>query len=178
MQVLVILGTARSGSQSRNAAEKLCEKLENKGLRYSFYDIAEKEIPPLGNRTYKQDEKPVPEDITELKTKIEASSLVIIVTPEYNHSIPGILKTTLDYMWPEYSSKPFAFIGVSAGADGPARALTDLRKIMQILGAITGPELLINNIKQEKFDQRIEKFVEASIQFAESPVEKRKLYIE
>lgn len=176
MKFTLILGTAREGRKSVHAADKVAEKFRETDHEVFYFDLKEKEIPPLGNRTYR-DEGPVPEDIQELSESIEKSDGVIIVTPEYNHSIPGILKTTLDYLYPEYDEKPFSFITVSGGGFGGVRALNHLQDIVLELGGFIGPDMQVSRIGQvfsedgeledSDYEERFSDFVERSVEFAE-----------
>lgn len=176
MKFTVILGTAREGRKSVYAADKVVEELRESGHEVFYYDVKDKEIPPLGNRTYK-DEGPVPEDIQELSDFIESSDGVVIVTPEYNHSIPGILKTALDYLYSEYDEKPFSFITVSGGGFGGVRALNHLQDIVLELGGFIGSDIQVSRIgevfsedgelKDPDYEDRFSDFVKRSVDFVE-----------
>lgn len=174
MKFTVILGTAREGRKSVHAAEKTVEKLRGSGHEVFYYDLKEKNIPPLGNRTYR-DEGPVPDDIQELSKFVEDSDGVIIVAPEYNHSIPGIMKTALDYLYAEYDEKPFSFITVSSGGYGGLRALNHLQDIVLELGGFIGPDMQISRIDEvfsedgelinQQYEERFSDFIEESVDF-------------
>lgn len=169
MKFLVIVGTAREGRKTIHPARAVNKEFQEQGHETTFYDLKEKDIPPLGNRTYR-DEGPVPEDIQELSQEVKNSDCIVIVTPEYNHSIPGILKTAMDYLYPEYDDKPFSFVTVSGGGFGGVRALNHLHEITLELGGWPGPELPVSRVSQkfaedgelqdEEFADRIESFVE------------------
>ncbi|MFB6158356.1 MAG: NADPH-dependent FMN reductase [Candidatus Nanohalobium sp.] len=145
MRFLVVLGTAREGRNSVYPAEKVVEEFEEGGHETCLYDLGEKDVPPLGNRTYR-DEGPVPEDIQELSREVERSDGVVLVVPEYNHYFPGVLKTALDYLYPEYDDKPFSFVTVSAGGFGGVRALNHLHDIVLALGGFVGPDLQVSRV--------------------------------
>jgi NAD(P)H-dependent FMN reductase len=177
MKFLIIVGTAREGRSSIHPANKVKNVFNQKGHEVVFFDLKEKDIPPLGNRTYKESENPVPEDIQELSSELKDSDGVVIVTPEYNHSIPGILKTTLDYMYPEYDEKPFSSITVSAGGFGGIRALNHLQDIILEIGGYPGPNLPVSNagdifsskgeLLDENYEGKFEGFVEDSVDLVE-----------
>lgn len=186
MNILIISGTARNNSNTLKIAGSLEDRFDKLGCETNKFDLREKTVPLLGNRTYKENEEPVPDDIKELGRLVENSDCVVIVSPEYNHSIPGILKTTLDYMWPEYDGKPFTYVMVSDENYGGVRALNDLQKIIRILGGLSGPELPISNISQkishneitdEKLSERIDEFVEATERFVERPSQEFNPYL-
>lgn len=97
-------------------------------------------------------------NIEELKNKIRNSDGVIISTPEYNRSIPGGLKNTLDWLSQPFSEnvfikKPVMIIGASMGPLGTALAQYELRHILAFLGAniMPGPEFFstLDNTKVE-----------------------------
>lgn len=152
MDVLVIVGTAREGRKTIHIAGLAKEKLEKQGHDVTFFDLKEKDIPPLGNRPYADNERPVPEDIQDLSQNVKETDIILITTPEYNHSIPGILKTTLDYLYPEYEGKPFCYITSSGTGFGGVRGLSHLHDITLALNAHPGPNLPISRV-HEKFDE-------------------------
>lgn len=176
MKFLIIVGTAREGRNSIHPAKKAEEVFQEKGHETVLYDLKEKEIPPLGNRTYR-DEGPVPEDIQELSEEVKSSDGIVIVTPEYNHSIPGVLKNAMDYLYPEYDEKPFSFITVSGGGFGGIRALNHLHDIIFEFGGFVGPDMPVSNagsvfsddgeLQDEKYEERFENFVDDSTEFVE-----------
>jgi NAD(P)H-dependent FMN reductase len=177
MKFLIIVGTARKGRNSIHPARKAEEKFKSQGHETSFFDLKEKEIPPVGNRTYREDEEPVPEDIQEFSREVEDADGIVIVFPEYNHSIPGILKTTLDYLYTEYDEKPFSFIPVSGGGFGGVRGLQHLHDVVLELNGFVGPDLPVSNVgsvfskegelQDQEYEGKFEKFVENSVEFVE-----------
>lgn len=177
MDFLILVGTAREGRKTIRPARAVEKKFLDAGHSIEFFDLKHKEIPPLGNRTYKEDEEPVPEDIEELSQKVEETDCLVIVSPEYNHSIPGVLKNTLDYLYPEYDDLPFAYVTDSAGGFGGLRAISHLHDITLGLGGLPGPSLPISNVGEvlgeegeiidESYHSRIEGFVEDTVEHVE-----------
>jgi|AntDeeMetagen681_2_1112603.scaffolds.fasta_scaffold00240_11 NAD(P)H-dependent FMN reductase len=169
MEFLILVGTAREGRKTIRSARAVEDKFEQSGHEVEFFDLKNKDIPPLGNRTYVEDEEPVPEDIEELSRKVDETDCLVIVSPEYNHSIPGVLKNALDYLYPEYDDLPFAYVADSAGGFGGVRAISHLHDITIGLGGLPGPSLPISNvgevfdengeILEESYHERIERFV-------------------
>ena len=176
MKFLNIVGTAREGRKSIRAARKIDDVFQNQGHETFFYDLKEKDIPPVGNRTY-TDEEPVPEDIKDLREKVLEADCIVLVVPEYNHSYPGILKTALDYMYPEYDEKPFAYVTVSGGGIGGVRALSHLHDVTLEYGGQPGPDLPVSNVSstlnedgeviKKDYEGRFESFAEDVEQFVE-----------
>ena len=104
------------------------------------------------------DERQPPAKIVELKKRIREADAILIVTPEYNYSIPGVLKNAIDWASRPYgdsawSGKPAAIMGASIGKLGTARAQYHLRQVFVFLNMhpINQPEVMIGNAA-EHFD--------------------------
>lgn len=83
----------------------------------------------------------------EFSEKMNRADGLIIVSPEYNHSFPGLLKHVLDSCLQEYIHKPAAIVGVSAGAFGGARGIQSLLPVLRELGLIgTFTDLYFGNV--------------------------------
>lgn len=105
------------------------------------------------------DEQNPPAKVTELKKRIREADAILIVTPEYNYSIPGVLKNAIDWASRPYgdsawTGKPAAIMGASVGAIGTARAQYHLRQMFVFLNMfpINQPEVMIGNAA-ERFDK-------------------------
>lgn len=122
-------------------------------------------------------EKFVPEPVEKLCTAIKTADALIIVTPEYNYSIPGALKNVIDFL-SKHSAKPFdkkavGIISASPGLLGGVRAQYHLRQILVAVNAMTMniPEVMITevnkkfdesgNLTDEKTNEFLKKFIEA-----------------
>lgn len=97
-----------------------------------------------------------PRSVTRLRAAIEAADALIIATPEYNASIPGVLKNALDWASrPAFASplagKPVLMIGATPGRGGAARALANLR---QVLGS-TRSEVLTDELGISTVHERL-----------------------
>lgn len=85
-----------------------------------------------------------------LRQALSEADAILFVTPEYNFSVPGVLKNALDWASrppnPPFDSKAVAIMGVSGGQVGTARVQYDLRKMMVFLNAfpVNKPEVFIN----------------------------------
>jgi chromate reductase len=133
-KIAVIVGSIRRDSINRKLAEALA-KLAGPKAQFVFSRIDDL---PLFN----QDLEPAPPAaVTRLKGEIEAADGVLIVTPEYNRSIPGVLKNAIDWASRPYgknsfNGKPTAGIGTSMGAVGTAAAQQHLRSILGYLNVV------------------------------------------
>lgn len=101
-------------------------------------------------------EKDVPENILEFKKEIDESSGVIFITPEYNRSIPGVLKNAIDWASRpvgknSFSNKKIICMGVSGGRLGTVSAQNELKKILVYLNTyvIGQPEIYVGEYKIE-----------------------------
>src|SRR5712675_1758625 len=118
----VILGTARKGRRSENAARFVFEETE-------FVDICN--IPMRLDDAGEQMKDPA---FSDLVTRADG---LILVVPEYNHGYPGLLKHALDMNLKEYIHKAVGICGVSAGVFGGARVIEALLPVMRELGLVT-----------------------------------------
>ena len=104
------------------------------------------------------DERNPPEKVVELKRRVRESDAILFVTPEYNYSIPGVLKNAIDWASRPYgdsawTGKPAAIMGASVGTIGTARAQYHLRQVMVFLNMfpVNQPEVMIAKA-HERFD--------------------------
>lgn len=151
MNILGLSGSLRAGSYNTMAL-KAAQKLAPAGISVEIASIAE--IPMYNDDVRAQGE---PAAVAALKAKVRQADAVLIVTPEYNFSIPGVLKNTLDWMSrppePPFTGKVVGIMGASPGPVGTARVQYDLRKVMVFMDAFTvnKPEVFINHCAG-KFD--------------------------
>ena len=151
IKVLGIAGSLREGSFNR-AALRAAKELAPEGMDIEIFDID-------GLPGFNQDqEADPPEQVADLKRRIREADAVLLVTPEYNYSISGVLKNAIDWASRPYGDsawdgKPAAIMGASGGAIATARAQYDLRKMMVFLNMfpLNRPEVMIGNAG-EKFD--------------------------
>jgi NAD(P)H-dependent FMN reductase len=126
----VILGTARQGRESDHAARFVFEQTKKRaGVETEFIDV--RTLPMKLDDAGEQMKDP------KFAATIERCDGLIIVTPEYNHSFPGLLKHALDMCLKEYIHKAVGICGVSAGGFGGARVIESLLPVMRELGLVT-----------------------------------------
>ena len=143
-KIAVIVGSLRKESFNRKLADALA-RLAPEGTEFTQLEIGDL---PL----YTQDDDGSPHaSVTRLKAAIGEASGVLFVTPEYNRSIPGVLKNAIDHASRPYgksawAGKPAGVIGVSVGAIGTAMAQQHLRNILAYLDMPTlgQPEAFIH----------------------------------
>lgn len=151
IRILGIAGSLRRGSYNRGALEA-ATKLVPEGAEIEIFELDG--IPGFNQ----DDDQNPPEKVTELKRKIREADAVLFVTPEYNYSIPGVLKNAIDWASRPYgdsawNGKPAAIMGASVGAIATARAQYHLRQVMVFLNMfpLNQPEVMIGNCA-DKFD--------------------------
>jgi chromate reductase len=142
-QIAVIVGSLRRESLNRRLADAVA-RLAPPG--FAFTQLAIDDL-PLYNQ---DDDAKQAAAVLRLKSAISASQGVLFVTPEYNRSIPGVLKNALDHASRPYgqsawAGKPAGVIGVSVGAIGTALAQQHLRNVLAYLDMPTlgQPEIFL-----------------------------------
>lgn len=131
-QIAVFVGSLRAGSLNHSLATNL-EALAPEGTTFNYVDIG---ALPLFNQDLESD---YPASARAIKDIVEASDGVLFVTPEYNRSIPGVLKNAIDWAsrpWGSnsFNGKPAGIVGASGGALGTGPAQAHLRSILVYLG--------------------------------------------
>ncbi len=152
IKVLGIAGSLRESSYNK-ALLRAAIELQPDNMQIEMCSISD--IP-----LYNDDElADVPQTVDDFKQKISAADALLIVTPEYNYSIPGVLKNVIDWASrpPKDSplnGKPLAIMGATSGRMGTVRAQLHLRQIAVFTNMLTlnKPEVLVANAN-EKFDK-------------------------
>lgn len=152
IRILGIAGSLRRESYNR-AALRAAAALVPEGAILETFEL---DGIPLFNQD--EDQHP-PAKVVELKRRVREADAILFVTPEYNYSVPGVLKNAIDWASRPYgdsawNGKPVAIMGASSGALGTARAQYHLRQIMVFLNMfpINQPEVMIGNAAS-RFDQ-------------------------
>jgi chromate reductase len=151
LKVLGIPGSLRKGSYNLSAL-RAAQQLAPSDVELEIFHIH-------GIAGFNEDEeKNPPERVIEFKRKIREADAILFSTPEYNYSIPGVLKNAIDWASRPYgdsawTGKPVAVMGASVGVLGSARAQYHLRQVFVFLNVhpLNQPEVMIANASQ-KFD--------------------------
>jgi NAD(P)H-dependent FMN reductase len=153
LDLLVIYGSTRHHRQGIKAAHFIMGECAARGHRATLIDPMEAQLPLL-DKMYKEFEPgQAPEVLTRLAGQIKAADAFIIVSGEYNHSIPPALSNVLDHFLEEYFWRPSAIVSYSAGAFGGVRAAMQLRAMLCELGTPSIPSLLPVPRVQDAFDE-------------------------
>jgi chromate reductase len=136
MRILAISGSLRADSYNTALARAAAERAPE-GAEIKIYDRLG-EMPPYDADV---DEGKTPEPVDDLRRRIEEADALLVVTPEYNGSVPGVLKNAIDWasrpprggaaIW----GKTVAVAGATTGQYGAIWAQQDLRRILGIAGA-------------------------------------------
>lgn len=170
-RIAVIYGSARAQRQGIKAARFVVKKLEQRGYDVTLVDSEAYPLPLL-DRMYKEfDEGEAPDTMQAVAGILDAADGFVVVSGEYNHSIPAALKNLLDHFQSEYVYKPAGIVTYSAGPFGGVRALINLRALLAELGTPTIPSAFPisaiaksfddeGNAIDKAYDNRIGKFLD------------------
>ncbi len=127
----VLLGTNRKMRKSVHAAKWLIEEMSKRPeIETRLFDTADFALPQDDYGTGIKDSFP------EWRDAMMKADGLVIVTPEYNHGYPGVLKAVLDLLLKEYIHKSVAFVGVSAGPWGGTRVIEAMVPMVRELGLV------------------------------------------
>jgi len=151
INILGIAGSLRQSSYNR-AALRAAKSLVPDNAVLNIFELDG--IPGFNQ----DDEQNPPEKVVQLKKRVLAADAILFVTPEYNYSIPGVLKNAIDWASRPYgesvwNGKPAAIMGASIGTLGTARAQYHLRQCCVFLNMfpLNNPEVMIPNAA-DRFD--------------------------
>ncbi|WP_291725144.1 NADPH-dependent FMN reductase [Bernardetia sp.] len=177
--ITIISGTNRKGSVTYNMALFYQKKLEEKGVQSTILDLKELPHDFAFSALYENTGKS--ETFNRLISPIKDSEKLIVITPEYNGSFPGIIKTFLDGLeFPNtVKGKKVALVGLSSGSQGAVLATSHLSDIFGYLGAAILPlrarmpfiekhfdgEKIVNDNEYAKYNDLIDLQIENLIAF-------------
>lgn len=181
MKVLGIAGSLRKDSLNKKllaAAANVLKEI-SPSLEYESLDLKSLSLP-----IFDQDIQDVgiPKNVLKLKSAIESADIILISTPEYNHSIPGGLKNSIDWAsrgGNSFGKKIVAIMGATNGLGGTIRSQEHLRDALAALNTyvIPYPEVFIRNADKlinengefvdEKGLSQIKKLLERTLKIAE-----------
>jgi chromate reductase len=152
IKIFGFAGSLRKGSYNKAILRAATELLPENTV-FEIFDL--EGIPP-----FNQDlESQPPAKVIEFKAKIKAADALVIATPEYNYSMPGVLKNAIDWASRPYGDnafdeKPLAIMGASIGTIATARAQYHLRQSCVFLNMhpLNKPEVMVA-VAQDKIDE-------------------------
>jgi len=172
MNITIISGTNRPDNKTQHVAAYLQSKMsENNDLSVQIIKPADFDLSVDGN-----DEENKSAEYTQIVSQTDA---FIIVSPEYNHSFPGSLKSLLDKELKAYNHRAVGLVGVSSGLFGGARAVESLLPVVRELGlTVTHTALYAGRVgalfdqngkpNEEVFEKSAKSFIDELIWVAKS----------
>ncbi|MBT8135774.1 MAG: NAD(P)H-dependent oxidoreductase [Gammaproteobacteria bacterium] len=171
LNTAVLYGSARRQRQGIKAARFMVNQLGQRGHAVTLVDTQEHELPMLDLMYKEYDEGAAPAAMEQVAGILREADGFVVVSAEYNHSIPAALKNLLDHYQSEYLYKPSAIVTYSAGPFGGVRSLVNLRAILAELGTPSIPSALPvsqigsafdddGNAVDEKYEKRVVKFLD------------------
>jgi|SRR5208282_4063225 len=153
IKILAFAGSLRNDSYNKHLLQAAARLLP-KSTELEIFGI---ENIPLYNQDVEL--RGMPESVKEFKVKIENANAVLIATPEYNHSYPGVLKNAIDWASRPYgnnsfNNKPTTIISASPGQFGGITAQDQLKHVLLALNThlVTQPAVIVS-MAQQKFDE-------------------------
>ncbi len=159
MKVLGISGSLRRDSYNSALLRAAAERLPAGAELIEFERLGEI---PLYDADLEAPGVPVPEAVAELRAAMLDADAVLVATPEYNHSIPGVLKNALDWASrpageSALNGTPAAVVGASTGMFGAVWAQAETRKVLGALGGrVVEEELPIAKVAEQYVGGRLE----------------------
>jgi len=179
LNLAVILGSVRRDRVGVRVAQYVVRELGVRGHAVTLVDPVEYRLPLL-DRMYKEHATgEAPEMLEKLAGILRQADGYVIVSGEYNHSIPPAMSNLLDHFLEEYFFKPSAIVCYSQGAFGGVRAAMQLRAMLAELGMSSIPSILpfpkvqnlldeAGNLKQEMAGKSVSRFVSELEWYAEA----------
>lgn len=180
IKILAFAGSARRDSWNRKLIQAAVKLAEQAGAQVTLLDLNDYVL-PLYNGDLEA-EQGLPEAALRLKNVFKTHDALLIASPEYNSSVPPLLKNTLDWVSREwqgesglvpYQNKIAAIMAASPGALGGIRMLPHLRQILNTLGVLVTPGQFSLPHADQAFDesglkspQRLENLVQELVKTA------------
>ncbi len=171
MKLAILCGSVRMGRKSILVANHLVSTFEANPAFDSveLLDLADYNLPMMQERRGQHPNLPAAAE--KLGMTLESADALVVVTPEYNGSYPGVLKNALDYYLDEYRKKPVGIVSVSSGSMGGNLAHKELSVMFMRIGAFVSPSRLyvseVGKMFEEDGKAVGERYLKASAKFAD-----------
>lgn len=141
LELAVILGTARDGNYTSRVLPGIADFAAERDWKVTTIEVGD----------HLQEHTGSAGDAGSLHSRIDQADAVIVITPEYNHSIPGELKLFLDRHEWEYAHKPVGTVTASNSPTGGVRAALALQPILATMRAVVvSPQVLVADVRAER----------------------------
>lgn len=134
LNIAVIYGSVRKERQGIKAAKFIVKKLEERGHKVALIDPLEYQLPFIDKMHHEFEDGKAPETMERISRILKSADAFIIVSAEYNHSLPPALKNILDHFSNEYHYKPSGIVTYSSGPFAGVRVIEHLREVLAELG--------------------------------------------
>jgi NAD(P)H-dependent FMN reductase len=151
LRLIAVYGSVRSDRQGIRAARFIVNECRARGHEVTLIDPLEYRLPLLDKMYKEYPRGQAPEVLERLAALIVPADGVVVVSGEYNHSIPPALSNLLDHFLEEWFWKPSAIVCYSAGPFGGVRAAMQLRMMLAELGTVSIPSMFPVPKVQEAF---------------------------
>lgn len=170
-ECVVIYGSVRSKRRGIGVARFVKNALEERGHAVTLVDAVEYPLPLLDKMYKEYDAGTAPPAMEEVAGLLRRAEAIVVVSGEYNHSVPPGLKNLIDHFQTEYFWKPAGIVTYSGGPFGGARVAVHLRAILGELGMVTLPSMFAvsrvrdavdadGKLKDDAYARRIQKFLD------------------
>ena len=144
MRLAILCGSVREGRFGDTVAHWIARHArEHGGFDVDLIDLADFDIPNDMSRNA---------DVEEFSRRIDAADAFVVLSPEYNHSYAGPLKTAIDALKHEWKAKPVGFVAYG-GMSGGLRAVEALRVVFAELHAVTIRDTVSFHVARTRFDE-------------------------
>lgn len=177
----VILGSVRKNRKSFLPAKLMVERIKQAGADSQLVDFIDLPLPFVNcEKEPVEYEKNYPDpNVQKWSAIADAADAFVLVTPEYNHGYSAVLKNALDWLYPEFERKVAGLVGVSTGILGGARAVEQLRPIVETFSMFAIREVVLfgkvesvfnkqGELMDESFNKKIDRFLKSLFWSAEA----------
>ncbi len=154
LKLVVFYGSVRSDRQGIKAARFFMRKCQERGHDVALIDPLEYQLPLLDKMYKEYEPEHAPEVLQRMAKLIIPADAYIVVSGEYNHTVPPALANLMDHFLEEYFWKPSAIVCYSAGAFGGVRASVALRSMLAEMGMSSIPSVFPIPMVQNAFNVR------------------------
>lgn len=168
LRIPVLVGSVRRGRQSIKVARFAGDRLRRAGAEAPLLDLADFDLPIMEERLYRRDDPPP--GLVRFSEAIREADAVVIVSPEYNGSMPGVLKNALDYIYGEWERKPVGIVTLSVGAFGGVQVHNHLQLLFLRLKALPVAHMAVTTVgrsfdddgepREERYEKAFSRFIE------------------
>ena len=146
LRIPVLLGSVRRGRLSIRVARFAGSRLARAGADAPLLDLADFDLPIMEERLHRRDDPPP--GLERFAASIREADAVVVVSPEYNGSMPGVLKNALDYIYGEWFRKPVGIVTVSGGGFGGVQVHNHLQLLFLRLKALPVAGMAVSRVSQ------------------------------